>query len=149
MSPPAGTARDALRRSSFRRCARPTRPVVLLATDPPAGDDIGEFIDRHAAALRGIGAMDTDWRNRAAWLIERELTDNLSTDAEIGLYLLGNSELLVFNHRLAQVNEYNIRRLRLEDASLAPTYVYTHYLVLLAWIYLQGGDPARLHPPLR
>lgn len=118
---------------------RPTNStsVVLLATDPLAGDDIGEFIERHAAALRGIGAMDTDWRNRAAWLIERELTDNLSTDAEMGLYLLGNSELLIFNHRLAQINEYNIRRLRLEDASLAPTYVYTHYLVLLAWIYLQ------------
>lgn len=120
---------------------RPTNStsVVLLATDPPAGDDVGEFVREHSRELRGIGAMDTDWRNRAAWLVERELTDNLSTDAEIGLYLLGNSELLVFNHRLPQINEYNVRRLRLKDASLAPTYLYMHYLVLLSWIYLQDA----------
>ena len=111
--------------------------VVLLETDPVASDDIDGFVSQHAAALRGIGAMDTDWRNRADWLVARELSDNLSTDAEMGLYLLGSSELLLFNHRLAEANAYNRRRLRLEDASLAPTYFYMHYLVLLSWIYLQ------------
>lgn len=120
--------------------------VVLLETDPPAGDDIAGFVNQHAQALRGIGAMDTDWRNRAEWLVARELTDNLSTDAEMGLYLLGSSELLLFNHRLAEANAYNLRRLRLQDASLSPAYFYMHYLVLLSWIYLQD---AILHAYIR
>lgn len=122
-----------------RSALRPTSStsVVLLETDPPAGDDIGEYVSEHAPALRGIGAMDTDWQNRAVWLVERELSDNLSTDAELGLYLLGSSELLLFNHRLSAATDYNIRKLRLKDTGLASTYFYMHYLVLLSWVYLQ------------
>ena len=99
--------------------------------------------------------MDTDYRNRASWLIERELGDNLSTDAELGVYLLGTSELLLFNHRLDEANAYNLRRLRLEDESLAPTYFYMHYAVLLMWIYFQeailrasSGSGARTRTPV-
>jgi len=111
--------------------------VVLLCTDPLPGDDIAAFVRDYAPELRGIGSMDTDYSNRASWLIERELGDNLSTDAELGVYLLGTSELLLFNHRLDEANAYNLRRLRLDDESLAPTYFYMHYAVLLMWIYLQ------------
>lgn len=130
---------DGGRRHPAPRPPRPTgsTSVILLRTDPLPGDDIAAFVGQHAPALRGIGSMDTDYGNRASWLVERELGDNLSTDAEVGVYLLGTSELMLFNHRLAEVNAYNVRRQRLEDKSLAPTYFYMHYAVLLMWIYFQ------------
>src|SRR5262249_44819577 len=50
--------------------ASPSRPtgsttVVLVKTQPEAGHDFGAFISEHAPALRGIGAMDTYYKERA------------------------------------------------------------------------------------
>jgi|GEM_PF-1463292 len=131
-----------LRRDHGRIEALPPRPtgsasIVLVDVDPTPGADFDAYCAEHAAALRGIGAMDVDWRHRAAWLIERELGDNLSTDAEMALYLLGSSELLLFNEDLPEVAEGDMRRLHLPDFDTTVTYFFTHYTVLMEWVYLQ------------
>ncbi len=119
---------------------RPTgsTTVVLLETDPPAAADFPAFIAGHAAPLRGIGAMDTFYHERAGWLVERELADNLSVDSEAAVYLLGNSELILYNDLLSGILPGLEKRLRL-DAEHAVTYLYAHYTVLLEWVYLQDA----------
>ncbi len=121
--------------------ADPPRPtgstsVVLVETDPQAGDDFEAFCTEHGLALRGIGALDADWRNRAGWLVARELGNNLSTDAEMALYLLGTSELMLFNARVRAALAANRRRLRGSEAGAALLFT-AHYGVLMEWVYLQ------------
>lgn len=131
-----------LRRDGGRIEALPPRPtgsasIVLVEVEPTPGPDFDAYSAEHAAALRGIGAMDVDWRHRAAWLIKRELGDNLSTDGEMALYLLGSSELLLFNSDLPAIADNDMRRLRLPDFDTTVTYFFSHYTVLMEWVYLQ------------
>ena len=113
--------------------------VILTELDPMPGSDVMTYVAQHARPLRGIGAMDADWRNRADWLVIRELDDNLSTDSEMGMFLLGNSELLVFNNKLETSLNQNKRRLHLRSRENALAYFYMHYVVLMEWIYLQDA----------
>ena len=122
----------------------PPRPtgstsIVLVETDPTPGDDFAAFAAQYAPELRGIGSLDTDYQNRASWLVERELADNLSADSEMALYLLGSSELMLFNGRLAEAIAFNKRKLRLTDKETAVTYFFMHYGVLMEWVYLQNA----------
>lgn len=121
--------------------ARPTgsTTVVLLATHPQPGADLAGFVKEHALELRGIGAMDSYYLERAAWIVERELGDNLSTDAESAVYLLGNSELILFNDDVFDILHSTRKRLHLKSVEHAATYIYMHYGVLLEWIYLQDA----------
>ncbi len=123
---------------------RPARPtgsttVVIVGTNPPAGREIASFVQQYAAALRGIGALDNYYRERARWIVERELGDDLSSDNESAVYLLGNSELILFNDQLPDIAHNVRRRLGLRSDELAITYVYMHYGVLLEWVYLQDA----------
>jgi hypothetical protein len=117
---------------------RPTgsSSVILLACDPAPGDDFEAFVGEHGVALRGIGAMDSFYQERATWLVERELKDNLSADSEAAVYLLGNSELILFNHQTPTIVAHTARRHNLSDEHAA-TYLYMHYGVLLEWVYIQ------------
>lgn len=121
---------------------KPMRPtgsamVVLEEVDPMPGDDFPAYVAQFAGPLRGIGAMDTYYRERASWIIERELADNLSTDRESAVYLLGNSELIVFNDQLAPLIEPSRRRLGVPTDELVVVYMFMHYQVLMEWTYLQ------------
>ncbi len=120
----------------------PPRPtgsttVVLVDTDPAPGPDLEPFVNEYAFELRGIGAMDKFYRERAKWIVHRELNDNFSTDAESGVYLLGNSELILFNDQLDEVAAGFQDHLNLLDDEHTVTYLYMHYGVLIEWIYLQ------------
>jgi uncharacterized membrane protein YeaQ/YmgE (transglycosylase-associated protein family) len=119
---------------------RPTgsASVVLLDCDPAPGDDLEAFIGEHGVPLRGIGAMDSFYQERASWLVERELRDNLSADSEAAVYLLGNSELILFNHQTPDIVAHTARRHNLSDEHAA-TYLYMHYGVLLEWLYIQDA----------
>ncbi len=122
---------------------RPARPtgsttVVLVETEPQAGS-LGEFVAQYAAPLRGVGAMDTYFRERALAVVERELSDNLSTDSETAVYLLGNSELIVFNDELPPIITQTRGRLGLRTEAATVYYLYMHYAVLLEWVYLQDA----------
>lgn len=133
---------DRIRRKESDIEVLPPRPtgsasIVLVNVDPVPGEDFDAYCSEHSAALRGIGAMDSYWRNRAAWLIDRELGDNLSTDSEMGLYLLGSSELLLFNEGVKAAAADDARRLRLSDVSYGVTYFYTHYTTMMEWVYMQ------------
>lgn len=119
-----------------------TRPtgstsVILVECDPMPTMHFQHYTQHHAQTLRGIGAMDAYYRERAPWLIEQELFDNLSTDTELAVYLLGNSELLLFNELLPDLLPQIKKRLRVKEDHLAIIYEYMHYTVLLEWIYLQ------------
>lgn len=119
-----------------------TRPtgstsVIVVEADPAPSTNLQDYIQHHAQTLRGIGAMDAYYRERAPWLVEQELFDNLSTDTELGVYLLGNSELLLFNEQLPDLLPLIKKRLRVKEDHLAIIYEYMHYTVLLEWIYLQ------------
>ncbi len=119
-----------------------TRPtgstsVILAECDPMPTTNLKAYIREHAQTLRGIGAMDVYYEERAPWLIEQELLENLSTDTELGVYLLGNSELLLFNDLLPDLLPKIKKRLRVKEDHLAIIYEYMHYTVLLEWIYLQ------------
>lgn len=129
-----------------RRARSPQKPperptgsttVILSETDPLPVGALGSFVAQHAVTLRGIGALDTYYRERAASLVERELTDNLSADREAAVYLLGNSELILYNDELPPIAEEIRARLHLKAAEHAVTYLYMHYAVLLEWVYLQ------------
>ncbi|MBN1120620.1 MAG: hypothetical protein JXJ17_06045 [Anaerolineae bacterium] len=120
----------------------PPRPtgsttVVLVDTDPAPSYDLEPFVNEYAFELRGIGAMDKFYHERAKWIVHRELNDNFSTDAESGVYLLGNSELILFNDQLDEVIAGFKDHLNLLDDEHAVTYLYMHYGVLIEWIYLQ------------
>jgi hypothetical protein len=124
-----------------RRPVRPTgsTTVVLVETDPLSGIDLANFVSQHATTLRGIGAMDNYYTERAAWIVERELGDNLSVDTEAAVFLLGNSELILFNDQLKPVATATRERLGLRSQHLAVTYMYNHYQVLMEWTYLQDA----------
>jgi hypothetical protein len=119
---------------------RPTgsTSVVLLECDPAPDDDFEAFVGEHGVPLRGIGSMDSFYRERAAWLVERELRSNLSADSETAVYLLGNSELILFNRRTPAIIAHTARRHNLSDEHAA-TYLYMHYGVLLEWVYIQDA----------
>jgi len=122
----------------------PNRPtgsatVVIVATEPMAGGEIAQFVKDNASALRGIGAMDTYFRERAGWIVERELGDNLSVDNEAAVYLLGNSELVLFNDQLPPIAAATRQRLGVPDERLVVTYLYYHYQVLMEWSYFQDA----------
>jgi hypothetical protein len=121
------------------RIERPTgsTTAILVETDPQPGGDLRAFVAEYAVPLRGIGALDTFYRERASWIVERELTDNLSADREMGVYLLGNSELILYNDEVGPILEETRSRLGLPDTEHAATYHYMHYGVLLEWVYLQ------------
>ncbi len=110
---------------------------VILREYSPMAEANSDFVERWAAPLRGIGAMDTLYRERARWIVDRELKDNLSTDAEMALYLLGNSELLLYNARAPQIIDTLQARLRLGNKTIAAMYIAAHYTVLLEWVYIQ------------
>jgi hypothetical protein len=123
---------------------KPMRPtgsamVVLEEVDPMPGDDFVSYVANYAEPLRGIGAMDTYYRERASWIVERELTDNLSTDGEAAVYLLGNSELILFNEHLAPIIATSRQRLGLPSNDLVTIYLFMHYHVLMEWTYLQDA----------
>jgi hypothetical protein len=103
------------------------------------GEDLAGFVKENAIALRGIGAMDNYYRERAQWIVERELGDNLSVDNEAVVYLLGNSELVVFNEQLKGIAVATRQRLGLPDEALVSTYLYNHYQVLMEWSYFQDA----------
>jgi hypothetical protein len=119
--------------------SRPTgsTTVIIERTSPPASDDFPAFVHQHALPLRGIGAMDSYYRERAAWIVERELDDNLSVDSEAAVYLLGSSELILFNDHLAPLIPETRKRIGLNSDDLAVSYLYMHNAVLMEWIYLQ------------
>lgn len=122
--------------------AKPMRPtgsatVVLEEVDPMPGPDFPAYIARYAQVLRGIGAMDTYYRERADWIVQRELADNLSTDSESAVYLLGNSELILFNDQLAPLIGSSRQRLGVPTDDLVVVYMFMHYQVLMEWTYLQ------------
>jgi hypothetical protein len=122
--------------------AEPPRPtgstsVILVELDPPPGANFDAYTAQHAPALRGMGALDAEWRTRSPWLVAREMSDNLSTDSEMAFYLLGTSELMVFNEGLTAAAEKDARRLRLKNPAHGVTYFYMHYAVLMEWVYLQ------------
>lgn len=119
---------------------RPTgsTSVILLQTEPAPSTDFPAFVRRYGAELRGIGAMDQFYRERADWLVTRELDDNLSADSEVAVYLLGNSELILYNDLLEEVTTSVRRRLRVGEEQ-AMTYLYSHFTILLEWIYLQDA----------
>jgi len=130
------------RRKQTPVAVKTTRPTgsttaILLETNPQPSGDLRAFVAEHAVSLRGIGALDTYYRERADWIVERELTDNLSADREVGVYLLGNSELILYNDELEPILEETRSRLGLPDVEHAATYHYMHYGVLLEWVYLQ------------
>lgn len=138
--------KEAGRRRRRRRKTPPAVPVsrptgstmvILVETDPAPGDDLPAFVAQHAPTLRGIGGLDTFYRERAPWIVERELTDNLSADRELMLYLLGNSELLLYNEELGPIAAHTQKRLGLSNGDHAVTYQYMHYGVLLEWVYIQ------------
>jgi hypothetical protein len=140
---PASKTRRFLRRADGQVKALPPRPTgsttVVLVNVSPAPEDFEAYCQEHSAALRGIGAMDSDWRNRARWLIDKEMGDNISTDAEMALFLLGTSELLIFDERIKEAAAYNVRRNRLTDRSMGVTYFYAHYTTMIDWVYLQDA----------
>ncbi len=119
--------------------ARPTgsTTVVLTTTEPPAGDPIDAFVSQYAGPLRGIGALDTYFSERATWIVERELADNLSTDRESAVYLLGNSELILFNDMLPAIQLQTQKRLGFSSPEMGAVYLYMHYVILMEWVYLQ------------
>ncbi len=121
--------------------ARPTgsATVVLARTSPRPGPDFDAFIDQYGPPLRGIGAMDSFYAERAPWIVARELHDNLCSDAEGAVYLLGNSELILLNEDGPAVLESIRARLRLRDTGGALTYWMMHYVVLLEWVYIQDA----------
>jgi hypothetical protein len=120
---------------------RPARPtgsttVVLIEVSPQPGADLDAYTAQHAQALRGIGAMDTYYRERSGWIVERDLADNLSPDSEAAFYLLGTSELILFNAGLPAVVESVCRRMHF-DEDTAITYLYAHTCTLMEWVYIQ------------
>ena len=124
--------------------ASPSRPtgsttVVLVKTEPEAGRDFGAFLTEHAPALRGIGAMDTYYKERAKAVVEREFSEDLSTDSESAVFLLGNSELVLFNDELDWVVNSARERMSLPNNDLVITYLYMHYEVLMEWTYMQDA----------
>ncbi len=124
--------------------ASPLRPtgsatVVLVKTSPAPSTDFASFIAEHAPVLRGIGAMDSYYKERARSIFERELTDNLSADSESAVFLLGNSELVLFNDELSWVVSSARERMGLPSEDLVITYLYMHYQVLMEWTYMQDA----------
>ncbi|MBN1427579.1 MAG: hypothetical protein JXB07_04285 [Anaerolineae bacterium] len=130
------------RRHSKSPGEKPMRPtgsatVVLEDITPKPDDNFVAYVARYAGPLRGIGSMDTYYRERASWIVERELADNLSTDSEVAVYLLGNSELILFNDHLDSVIASSRQRLGLPSNDLVTIYLFMHYQVLMEWTYLQ------------
>ncbi len=119
------------------------RPTLRHLRCPPesltSGLDLGAFAAEHAATLRGIGAMDSYYRERAPWLVARDMGGNIGPDKETAVYLLGNSELILCNEDIDRVSKMVQKRLHLSTQDLAATYLYMHYEVLLEWIYLQDA----------
>ncbi len=111
--------------------------VILSEVDPTPPRDFSSYVEKHAPALHGIGAMDAYYEERSPWLIDRDFEHNLSTDSESAVYLLGNSELLLFNEQLPPILSGTTRRLRLPNDDHALTYLYMHYVTLIEWVYLQ------------
>jgi len=124
--------------------ASPSRPtgsamVALIRTEPPAPVDFGPFVAEYAPVLRGIGAMDNYYKERAPSVIQREMDENLSADSESAVFLLGNSELIIFNKELKWVIASARDRMKLPTDDLVITYLYMHYEVLMEWTYLQDA----------
>jgi len=140
-SPPASGRR---RRRPVLEAVIPPRPtgstsVVLTETDPLPDADYDAFIDVYGPELRGIGALDAFYTERAPWVVEQELHQNLSSDAEAALYLLGNSELILFNRDGRQVLQDMRDRHHLPDLDHAAIYWANHYSILMDWVYIQDA----------
>ncbi|MBN1311504.1 MAG: hypothetical protein JXB30_08800 [Anaerolineae bacterium] len=141
---PSARQRRLGKRKKDTMLAKPMRPlgsttVVLEEVDPMPGGNFAAYVAEYAGPLRGIGAMDTYYRERSSWIVERELTDNLSTDSETAVYLLGNSELILFNDQLKPVVASSRPRLGVPTDDLVVLYMFMHYQVLMEWTYLQGA----------
>ncbi|NDJ54470.1 MAG: hypothetical protein GYB68_15485 [Chloroflexi bacterium] len=107
--------------------------VILAETAPMAGDRFEPFVMEFGAQLRGVGAMDLHYEERAFWLIDEELSHNLSIDSELALFLLGNSELLLFNEQILDLRPGWQRRGSEPDVLAA----YVRYVILIQWVYIQ------------
>jgi len=124
--------------------ASPSRPtgsatVVLVSADPMPTRDFGAFVAEHGQTLRGIGAMDNYYKERAPSVVAREMDDNLSSDSETAVYLLGGSELILFNNELEWVVASARDRMKLSSDDLVITYLYMHYEIMMEWTYLQDA----------
>jgi hypothetical protein len=127
---------------AFNRGEKPQRPtgsstVILSEVNPPPGEDFDAYVHSHGAELRGIGSMDRYYTERAGWLIEREMLTNLSTDSELAVYLLGKSDLFLYNERIKKVRRSLARRSYIGDEVTALLYMSLHYSVLIDWVTLQ------------
>lgn len=118
---------------------RPTgsTTVIIEKTSPLAPVAMDDFISQYAKELRGIGAMDSSYRERAGWLVQREMRENFSSDGEMALFALGNSELILFNEAAEEVMRSIQGRLRLSQYQNAVLYATAHYTTLIEWVYLQ------------
>ncbi|MGF1507376.1 MAG: hypothetical protein ACFB51_19960, partial [Anaerolineae bacterium] len=114
-----------------------TSTVILSEVDPAPTDNFDHYLAHHAATLRGIGAMDRHYVERAQWLVEQVMFKNLSTDSELAVFLLGKSDLFLFNDRLPDILDALARRSYIGDETTALTYMLLHYSVLVDWVTLQ------------
>ncbi|MCC6905126.1 MAG: hypothetical protein IT326_04725 [Anaerolineae bacterium] len=138
-SPEPAKGKRRLKQKPPAESQRPTgsTTVILNETNPMPPEHLPPFVEEYSAPLRGIGAMDVYYHERASWLVERELHDNLSSDQEAGVFLLGNSELILYNQAVWPILE-NIRQRRLADTeAMASLYLSAHTIVLMEWVYLQ------------
>lgn len=112
--------------------------TLIEITDAPAIADkrAATRIESLGRELRGIGSLDVAYATRADQLINEAFSEDLSHDEELGLYLLGASELVLFDQTAKPVLESESARLG-TDPYLASRYISGHYACLLEWIQLE------------
>lgn len=143
----AHVVKDVLRATIGPLLQAPFEPVrstrvltsTLIEVDQldPACPDLGAYSVAHGRALRGIATRDLAYTTRAPDLVAAALRHNVSQDEELGLFLFGQSDLLVYTELARRVLPVERARLGLADDYAVARYIAAHYASLLEWVHIE------------
>lgn len=113
--------------------------LIEIDQTEPRCEALNDFvaIERHGRALRGVATMDQAYPTRADQLVAESFAEDLSQDEELGLFLLGLSDLVLYTTRADEAWPHERERLGLADDYVAARYIAGHYACLLEWLYVE------------
>jgi hypothetical protein len=127
----------ALEEPRSRRCFSSTL-TQIYRTNPPC-ESIENFVapQQFGKEILGLGTLDRAFHERSPSLVEEALSQNLSSDEELGVFTFGLSDLLLFDDQFEEVTALTQKKKQLSDFYHAVLYNTTHYTSLLEWVYLE------------
>ncbi len=85
----------------------------------------------------GMGTLHKGYLERSEAAVGEFLSNNLSSDEELGVFTFGLSDLLIFDNNLDTIIEMTKKKKNLSNDYNAILYNAAHYTCLFDWLYLE------------